>query len=231
MSVEWRAIRNIALSVLVAGALFGAIMPVQRALTSSKGIEWQQQRMSFLPRSTVLKPLLLGFHTTYANFLWFKTVNYFGTHYITDRSFPWLVQMVDMVTRLNPWFEPAYEFAGVVLPELTDAPGASETLLERAITYIGTTSYKPYFYRGVLKLKQGEEHRGEAAAFMARAALVPSDHSAKLARMAATFAYRAGGSAEKLWYLAFMLETTDSPALRRVLEEQFAAAKLAATGN
>jgi len=94
--------------VLVAVSLFAAIAPVQRRLTAAKSPEWLQQRMSYLPKSDILKPLLLGFHATYANYLWFRTVNYFGTHYISDKSYPWLVQVVDMVTRLNPWFEPAY---------------------------------------------------------------------------------------------------------------------------
>jgi len=214
-----RKVVRAGMPVLVVAVLFAAIVPVQRRLTSEKTDEWLQQRMSYLPRSDILKPLLLGFHTTYANYLWFRTVNYFGTHYITDRSYPWLVQMVDMVTRLNPYFEPAYEFAGVLLPDLAGAPDAAEVILRRGIENIGSWSHKPYLYAGVLRLKYWNDRVG-AAEYIGRGALVPTEHAWKMARMAATFYTQAGEQLAARDYLVLLLETSDNPAVKRVVEDK-----------
>jgi len=175
--------------------------------------------MSFLPRSDVLKPMLLGFHTTYANFLWFKAVNYFGTHYITDKNYPWLVQMVDMVTQLNPRFEPAYEFAGLMVPELCNNPEAGLIMLERGITHIGHKSWKVYFYAGLISLKYYGD-REAAADYFVRGAQFPSEHAWKITRMATTFYEQSGARRKAHSFLLFLLETTESPAVRKVIEEQ-----------
>lgn len=208
-------------AVFLAGALalLAGVAPLQRRLTASKSPEWLQQRMSFLPKSGVLKPLLLGFHTTYANYLWFRTVNYMGTHYFTDGTFTWLVHMVDMVTKLNPRFEAAYEFAGVILPDLGKDPDAARVILERGIQHLGDHSHKPYLWAGMIELRYYEDRR-KAADYIARGTRVPSEHDWKMARMAATFYHQAGAVHAAEEYLRMLLETTESPVVRRVVEDK-----------
>ena len=39
--------------------------------------------------------------------------------------------MVDIITRLNPYFYPAYEFAGIMIPITCNNPEAARVILER----------------------------------------------------------------------------------------------------
>ncbi len=210
---------RIALSVIVLAALYLGVAPLQRRLTSMKTDEWLKMRMSFLPKTDVLEPILLGFETTYANFLWFKTVNYYGTHRLTDRSYPWLTQMVDMVTRLNPHFEPAYEWAGLFIPDDLHNPEAARVILNRGITHIGDRSFKVYLYQGLIHFKHYND-RKTAADFFAMGSRVPSEHSWKLGRMAATFYAQAGVQTNAVSLLSFLIQTAESPAIREVLQER-----------
>ncbi|MBD3239452.1 MAG: hypothetical protein GF331_02630, partial [Chitinivibrionales bacterium] len=207
---------GILLSPIILAALYLGIAPLQSNLTGMKTDDWLKMRMSFLPRSDVLRPILLGFETTYANYLWFKTVNYYGTHRLTDQSYPWLTQMVDMVTQLNPYFEPAYEWAGLFIPDDLENPGAARIILNRGITHLGDRSWKVYFYQGLIHFKHYND-RKTAADFFAMGARVPSEHSWKLGRMAATFYAQAGVQTDAVSLLSFLIQTTESPAIREVL--------------
>jgi hypothetical protein len=206
--------------LLVAVILLGALVAVtQRQLTAAKPPAWQQERLSYLPRSDVLKPVLLGYATTYACYLWIKTANYFGSHYMTDRSFPWLIQMVDMVTRLNPRFEPAYEYAGIFLPDYCSAPLAARVILERGLFHLGSGAWKPCFYTGLIFFKQYGDRRA-AAEWFARGALVPGEQAWKLARLSAAFYQKAGQVDEGRRVLEFIWQTSGDPQVRKVLEEK-----------
>jgi hypothetical protein len=201
-------------------ALLGMLIVVtQRRLTAAKPVEWQQERLSYLPRSDVLKPVLLGYATTYACYLWIKTANYFGSHYLTDRSFPWLIQMVDMVTKLNPRFDPAYEYAGLFLPDYCSAPLAARVILERGLFHLGAGAWKPCFYTGMLFFKQYGDRRA-AAEGCARGALVPGEQAWKLARLSATFYQKAGRADEGRRVLEFIWQTSSDPQVRKVIEEK-----------
>ena len=79
-----------------------AIVFTQKSLSQMKGPDWTQESMAYLPGHNEIKGALLGYESTFSHYLWIRTVLYFGNHYATDRSFPWLINMVDMITRLNP---------------------------------------------------------------------------------------------------------------------------------
>ncbi len=86
-----------------------------------------------VPQDERLRYGLLGFETTFAHILWLKTILYFGDHKLTDNKFPWIVKMVDLITRIHPDFYPAYEFAGVMIPEICNDPDAARVILERGL--------------------------------------------------------------------------------------------------
>lgn len=68
-----------------------------------------------LPRANVLRPLLLGFHPLAADLYWLRTIQYFGAHAQTDRKFPQLYALVDLVTSLDPHFVEAFQLGGLFL--------------------------------------------------------------------------------------------------------------------
>lgn len=74
------------------------------------------ESLNYLPSGTFLKGMALGYDEALADFLWVRTVGYFGTHVKTDRDYTWLIHMLRLIVDLDPRYESPYEFAGVVLP-------------------------------------------------------------------------------------------------------------------
>ncbi len=175
--------------------------------------------MAYLPGNERVKPLLLGFHNTYAHVLWIRTVLYFGDNLMTDRSFPWLVQMLDIVTRLHPQFYPAYEFAGLLLPAYTDNPDAARIILERGMIHLGDTRWNIAFILGMHYYRYHNNYE-TAAHYFSVASGVPGAPSEKLGTLAATFFQRSGRDTEGVDLLYFLYQTSDNPTVRRHLEER-----------
>jgi len=73
------------------------------------------EELAFLPSARVLKPALLGFEALAADLFWIRTIQYFGKHVTTDRRFPKLFPLVDLVTSLDPRFLEAYRLGGLFL--------------------------------------------------------------------------------------------------------------------
>ena len=134
---------------VIAAALFGT-MRIQKELTEKDAGRPHPDNMTYLPTTDAIKPWLLGFHATYAEFLWIKTVLYFGSHSTGDHDFRYLVAMLDIVTKLNPGFFPAYEFAGLILPEVCHNYTESRIILERGLRESENVRYKIPFYLSMI---------------------------------------------------------------------------------
>lgn len=214
--------RQTILKVVAVVTIGVTMVCLQKDLRRRTGPAWQQESMTFLPSGERIKPFLLGFETTVAHYLWIRTILYFGGHNLTDRHYPWLIGMLDIITRLCPRFYPAYEFAGVLLPDVTGDPEASRILLERGLTHIGSTKWNIAFHMGVLHLKYYHD-RKTAALYIVRAAMAAGAPRGKLINMASTFYTQAGSAYEGLRVLMFAYETSDNPEVRRHLAEKIAA--------
>lgn len=212
-----RAVRH--LSVVCAIILIVlSIMVCQKKLTSLKGCEWTRENMSYLPRSERIKPYLLGFSSTVANYLWIKTVLYFGTHYETDRDFPWLITMIDIVTTLNPYFYPAYEFAGVIIPQFTSNLDAARIILNRGITHLGNKRFSiPFYLAWIYHEKYGD--RKTAAEYLIYASKnknAPEFYTS----LAASLLSKAGEKELALKFLVSAYHSSENPAVRKTVEEK-----------
>jgi tetratricopeptide (TPR) repeat protein len=107
--------RGVLGAALVLGAIV-AIVPLSLALESrAPRIQDGAGAPPVLPRARVLRPLLLGFHPLAADLYWVRTIQYFGAHIQTDREFPHLYALVDLVTSLDPHFVEAYQLGGLFL--------------------------------------------------------------------------------------------------------------------
>jgi hypothetical protein len=209
--------RNRTVLLLLGVALFAATMLAQMALTARRDSAWTLERMSFLPSGDRVRPFLCGYTTALADYLWIKTTLYFGSHTMTDRQYPYLIHLVDMVTRLNPDFYPAYEFAGLLIPEICHNPDAARVILERGISGgLGRRRWTPAFYCGMLYFQYYHDTK-TAAEYIAAAARVPGAPVQKLAGLAALFYSRAGGLAQAHAFLVFMYENAQSPEVRQYL--------------
>ena len=192
---------------------------LQSDLHRTTGTKWQQESMTYLPGGSNSKDAFLGFEMTVAHYLWIRMILYFGGHTMTDKQYPWLVDMIDIITRLCPWFYQPYEFAGLMIPDVCDDPGAARVILERGLTYLGVKRWNIAFYMGMIYYKYYDD-RQTAADYFARAAMVPSKHRAKLATLAHSF-YKKAGSPQEGWrFLSFVYETSENPDVRRHLAQK-----------
>ncbi len=188
-------------------------------LRTVAGEQWKPESMTYLPQGERIKPAFLGFEATAAHYLWIRTVLYFGGHFMGDREFSWLTDMIDIITRLCPWFYPAYEFAGLMIPDHCGNPEAARIILERGLTHLGATRWKLAFMTGMVHYRYYGD-RKTAAGYFARAAMVKGAPREKLASLAHDFYTGAGSAAEGLSFLLFAYETAESPEARANLAEK-----------
>lgn len=185
----------------------------QNQLSGYGGQKIREDRITIIPKDERIKAGLLGFETTFSHILWIRTVLYFGSHYSTDKNYTWMVKMVDLVTRLNPQFYPAYEFAGVMLPELCNNPDAARVILERGLFHIGDKKWNVPFYLSLLYYKYYDQQK-IAADYMALASRVKEAPADKLAAIASAMYARAGfrRSAEEILILTY--QASENPEVR-----------------
>lgn len=202
--------------LLVAAGLMTAIAVAQHRLTTSEATSWTGENLAYLPQTDRLKPFLLGFHTTFAGYLWIKTTLYFGSHVVTDESFPWLATMLDMVTKLNPRFYPAYEFTVHLLPDLGKRPEAARVILERGISALEPRRrWRLLFHTGWFYHEHLHDNE-RAAEYIARAARY-EEAPPYVAGLSATFLRDAGKERQALAFLQSMYHTTGNPQVKKYL--------------
>ena len=106
-----------------------------------------------------------------------------------------------------------------MIPEVCGAPDAARVILERGLFHLGKTRWNVAFYLGMIYYKYYGD-RETAARYFAMAARVPSEHSHKLANLAAMFYSEAGKQQEGRDFLLFMYNTSENPEVRRHLAEK-----------
>lgn len=85
----------------------------QRLLEKYQFVE--KESILYLPSGKYIKTLALGYDQMLADLLWMKTVSYFGSHYMTDKEYPWLYHILTLIIDLDPLFDFPYLFGGIVL--------------------------------------------------------------------------------------------------------------------
>jgi hypothetical protein len=209
-----RKILAFAVSFAAIGAL---IFAAQNSLTSIRSTHRAPPSMAFVPQSDKIKPYLLGFHTAYADYLWIRTTLYFGSEYLSGGQYTWLVRMVDLVTRLNPDFYPAYEFAGLMIPDVCNDPDAARVILERGVSSSVANKWKLWFYLGMIYYRY-YDNKKDAAACLARAVTQPDAPGFRLAGVAAAMFRKAGAPEEGLEFLSFVYATSENPEVKRYVQ-------------
>jgi hypothetical protein len=213
------------ITALCVAILWGMLLDSQNRLTAIHSKRWAPSSLALVPQSEKIRPYLLGFHTVYADYLWIRTTIYFGTHFLTDKQYEWLVHMVDLVTKLNSNFYPAYEFAGLVVPDICKDPDAARVILERGVSSTVDKKWKLYFYLGMIYYKYYDDKK-TAASYIARAVTQENAPGYKLAGIAAAMFKKAGAPQEGREFLEFMYTTSENPEVKRYI-----AGKLRAFSN
>jgi hypothetical protein len=179
----------------------------------------------YLPRAEYLAPMSLGWRNVLADILWFRTISYFGQHYRSDRTYPWLASMCDLVTDLDPRAEHVYRFAGVILPWEADQVDAGIRLLEKGVAQFPESwilryhlGFHEYFFKNNVE---------KAVAHLRTAIALPGVHPS-IARLAAVLAREQYGPETTLAFLEELHGNVESSDVRDIVVEQMREARLAA---
>jgi tetratricopeptide (TPR) repeat protein len=208
-------------ALLLAG---GVAMAAARGLEARAPAPIGDAQLVYLPDAARLRPLALGYDTVLANLLWFRTISYFGAHLETDRAYPWLEAMCDLVTDLHPRAFHAYQFAGLILPWEARDPDAGIRLLEKGLRHF-PDSWLLHYYLGVVHyLFQGDTE--QAAEHLEHSARLP-DAPPLVGGFAAMLRTSHGNANAAIAILEQMLEAEESPTARAALERNLLETRVA----
>jgi hypothetical protein len=209
-----RIVHRPALAILTI-FLFGLLLFVHASFRSLVPRIPRVEHTPFLPDARVVKIFSLGYRNVIADLLWFRTLNYFGIHYRSDRNYPWLYAFCDLVTEIDPRADYAYSFGGLILPWEARRPKEGIMLLEKGAMKLPDSWYLSYLL-GFHSIFFAEDHvRGSY--HLKRAASLPGAHPV-VVRMAASLELQASGPEQALAFLKGLHETAGSGAVQRATE-------------
>lgn len=175
------------------------------------------ERMLYLPSGKLLKPMALGFDNLLADILWVRAVIYVGSHILTDKRYPWLYHILDLVTTLDPRFDRAFEFGGIVLAMEEKAVDQSIAILKKGMQY-HPRSWRFPFYLGFDYFHLLGDPK-TAARYLELAARLP-DCPPYIPRLAASMKYKVAGKEEAIHFLEEMMANVRSPQVKEELRKK-----------
>jgi hypothetical protein len=218
-----RTLRALAMLAALA-ALAGGVAKAAARLDRPEASRDAADELVYLPDAQHLRPLGLGWDTVLADVLWFRTISYFGRHYQTDRAYPWLAHMCELVTDLDPRAEHVYRFGGLILPWEGDDADAGIGLLEKGTRAL-PEAWQLRYQLGILRYFFKDDAAG-AADDLRIAALLPGAPP-MLTGVAAGLAARGHTPETRVAFLQDLLQRTESEAGRAVLVERLREAEFA----
>lgn len=167
----------------------------------------RQEELLYYPSGPAVRRAALGHTSSMADLAWLRAIQYYGEHKKGDRKFDMMGHIFEIITDLDPRFENAYIFGGLVTAEDAGDPVRGVRLMEKGVRN-NPESWRLAFETGFVSYVTGD-HAGAARHFQ-RAVGLPGAPE-KAMRFAAFAAGRAGDrtAAASLWKL-FAGTTTNS---------------------
>lgn len=205
--------------VLVAAGLL-ALLASQALVQRRFERAWPRrafEQQLYIPSGRHLKAFALGFPDLSADLLWIRAIGYFGGHALTDREYPWLHNILDQVTNLDPAFRFPYLFGGITLAIEGNTAEQSIALLRKGMTqYPGDWRFPFYIGFNAFYHQQDPER---AAAYMRYAASLPGGPE-YLARLAASLTAESGRVEAAIRFLLTLAEgARDESARANILQK------------
>lgn len=101
----------------------------------------------YLPNERAVEVISFGYKKVFANYLWFRTINYFGKHYASDQNYRWLYHMCDLVSTLDPQSKHVYDFCSTMLSWEVNAPLEAIKILDKGVS-ANPKYWKFHYLRG-----------------------------------------------------------------------------------
>jgi tetratricopeptide (TPR) repeat protein len=210
-----------ALAVCMTMTLLFGLVQTQRKLATYQATVGES--LLYLPSGKYLKPLALGYDQLFADLLWMKTISYFGGHFMSDRQYPWLAHMLNLIIDLDPRFDFPYYFGGVVLSLEASQIEQANRILERGMEVYPDRWQYPFYIGFNYYYHQKDVAR--AFPYLQKAASF-SEAPDFLKRMVARLNEEAGNRVEALHFYEEVYRNTDDEMLRQKVKEKIDQIKL-----
>ncbi len=179
------------------------------------------ENLSYLPSGAFLKGAALGYDEILGDLLWIKALGYFGGHSKTDQDYRWLAHILNIVTILDPLYQPPYEFGGIALATEVGDVDSSIALLKKGMEHV-STSHPRYYYLPFFLAFDYMYYKGDyltAAQYLEHAARFPQSPS-YLPRLVARLYANADAPQVAVPFLQEMIRSTEREDLKTRLVER-----------
>lgn len=123
------------------------------AITVKVGFKWipvrEGEELLFFPSGKFIHVIASGFDNLFADFIWIEAVVYFGEHRLTDRKYPYLYHILNVLTDLDQKFLPAYTIGGILLCDDVKRLDLSMKLLDKGM-FKNPESWEVPFVKGFI---------------------------------------------------------------------------------
>lgn len=195
---------------------------VSKPMLQEKSKEfWIKEQLTAVISSPDIIPFMLGFESVLANYLWIKTMLYVGENVKGDNDGEWLKSIISAVNMLNPSFFPSYEFAALVMPNVTGDWEGARLILENGIAHVEDSKKRfLYFYLGWIYYTRYSDYT-RAAELFAFAGQDPKSPP-HWRTLSATMLSQAGHIEQSMLFLLDLYAGTDDPQVKRTLHGRIA---------
>ncbi|RMG57205.1 MAG: hypothetical protein D6713_10135 [Deltaproteobacteria bacterium] len=195
--------------------LFLFLFTLQRGM--DRGAVRGKSEFLFLPRADLVKRFSFGFDNFLADIYWLRVIQYAAEKRYTRNGLEWMYRSVDLITELDPRFETAYQFGGIVLAFDPDFVDESIEILEKGMRNIPDRWVFPFYigFNYFFYLRQFDR----AAEYLMKASELPGA-PAYLPLLATRLLAEARKPETALVFLKGMLEKTQDPTLREKIKDR-----------
>ncbi len=149
-----------------------------------------------------------------SDLLWMRTSYYFGLHYLSDKAYPHLFHLLDLISDLSPQWENPYLYGAVILASEAEASEDGFYFIEKGLNF-HPEEWQLWFFKGYYLWKYRESKLEAAQAFHHASSLPGAP--IYLAELSATFATEAGQKELALRFLQESMRNVQDPAMQKEL--------------
>jgi hypothetical protein len=202
---------------MIGMALVMAVPLLQGHLDQQRAATPKLQGFLYVPQGEYLRIAVLGYDQVVADFLWIQAIQAMGGRKVSPEVGPWLVQVLDVITTLDPQYTEVYEGGGIALVTLFPLYKESNQLLEKGMVHI-PLAWKLPFYAGFTSYFNLIDDL-KAAEYFARASRLPGA-PAWLPGLAARFFVSARSPQSAINFLMDVYSKTTDLTIKRALEDR-----------
>ena len=130
MAVLFKKRAFVTVTILI---LISILLLLQMRLDRLKGESKKVEELELLPKPEIVKFMVIGYDQFAADILWLRIIQYVGEKAQTEKGWQWFIHTIGVITTLDPKFEYAYQFGGLILSVVASKPVESNNILKEGM--------------------------------------------------------------------------------------------------